>query len=86
MLTANGKETSADYGVRYAVLTAGAERAANESMAYGAPVGATGATAYSIEIAGADGSGVNTLGRLIFMIALFAAGIGIATLISRRTA
>ena len=41
--------------MKYAVLTAGAERAANESMAYGAPEGATGATAYSIDIAGADG-------------------------------
>jgi putative membrane protein len=85
-VVASGKETAADFGVKYAVLTAGAERAADESMAYGAPEGAAGATAYSIDIAGADGSGVHALGRLIAAIALFAAGIGIAALVGRRIA
>ncbi len=55
-------------------------------MAYGAPAGATGATAYSIDIEGADGSGVNTLARLILVIVLFAAGIGISALVRRRIA
>lgn len=85
-VVASGKETAADFGVKYAVLTAGAQRAADESMAYGAPEGATGATAYSIDIAGADGEGVNALARLILAIVFFAAGIGIATLVGRRIA
>lgn len=85
-VVASGQDTAADFGVKYAVLAAGAERAQAEGMAYGAPEGATGATAYSIEIAGADGSGVSSLGRLIAAIALFAAGIGAATLARRRMA
>lgn len=80
----SGQETAADFGVKYAVLSAGAERAATEGMAYGAPEGAVGATAYSIDIAGADGSGASSMGRLIAAIALFAAGIGLATFARRR--
>ncbi|WP_426592819.1 hypothetical protein ACPPVS_13765 [Cellulomonas sp. McL0617] len=83
-VVANGEQTAADFGVKYAVLAAGAQRAADESMAYGAPAGATGATAYSIDIAGADGSGVHALARLVVAIVLFAAGIGVASLVRRR--
>lgn len=82
----SGQGTAEDFGVKYAVLSAGAERAQAEGMAYGAPEGAAGATAYSIEIAGADGSGVSSLGRLIAAVVLFAGGIGLATLARRRFA
>ncbi|MBO3101457.1 hypothetical protein [Cellulomonas fengjieae] len=85
-LVANGKSTAEDFGVKYAVLSAGADRAATEGMAYGAPDGAAGYTAYSLEIAGVDGTGVSAIGRLILAIVLFAAGIGVATLARRRFA
>ncbi|KQR16737.1 hypothetical protein [Cellulomonas sp. Leaf334] len=80
----SGQGTAEDFGVKYAVLSAGAERAQTEGMAYGAPEGATGATAYSIEIAGVDGTGASSVGRLILAIVLFAGGIGLATLARRR--
>nr|WP_246280492.1 hypothetical protein [Cellulomonas humilata] len=80
----SGKGTAEDFGVKYAVLSAQADRAAAEGMAYGAPDGAAGFTAYSIDIAGVDGTGVSSLGRLIAAIALFAAGIGLATFARRR--
>lgn len=80
----SGQSTAEDFGVKYAVLSAGAERAQTEGMAYGAPDGATGATAYSIEIAGVDGTGASSVGRLILAIVLFAGGIGLATLARRR--
>lgn len=80
----SGQATAEDFGVKYAVLSAGAERASTEGMAYGAPAGAVGATAYSIDIAGVDGSGISSLGRFIAALVLFAAGIGVATLARRR--
>lgn len=80
----SGKGTAEDFGVKYAVLSAGAERAATEGMAYGAPDGAAGFTAYSIDIAGVDGTGASSVGRLIAAIVLFAAGIGLATFARRR--
>jgi len=80
----SGQGTAEDFGVKYAVLSAGAERAQTEGMAYGAPEGAAGSTAYSIEIAGADGTGASSVGRLILAVVLFAGGIGLATLARRR--
>ncbi|NMR19129.1 hypothetical protein [Cellulomonas fimi] len=85
-LVANGKGTSADYGVKYAVIEAGAARAAEEGMAYGAPEGAAGATAYSIEIAGVDGGGAGSAGRGLAAVGLFAGGLGLAGLVRRQTA
>lgn len=58
-----GKSTAADYGQKYALIVAGAERANTEGMAYGAPAQAVGQTAYSYEIAGADGEGGRNLAR-----------------------
>ncbi|KQS99737.1 hypothetical protein [Cellulomonas sp. Leaf395] len=80
----SGRSTAEDFGVKYAVLSAGAERAQTEGMAYGAPDGAAGSTAYSIEIAGVDGTGASSVGRLILAIVLFAGGIGLATFAGRR--
>ncbi|ADG73192.1 membrane protein-like protein [Cellulomonas flavigena DSM 20109] len=74
VLVETGAGTAADYGVKYAVIKAGAERAATESMAYGGPEGATSVTAYSIDIAAADGAGASSVGRGIAAAALF--GIG----------
>ena len=84
VLVSNGKETAADYGVKYEVIEVGAQRAADEGMAYGAPSGAAGATAYSIEIAGVDGAGAGNVGRGFASIALFGIGSVVATIARRR--
>ena len=86
VLVSNGKATAADYGVKYAVIAASAQRAADEGMAYGAPAGAAGATAYSIEIAGVDGAGVGNVSRGFASVALFGIGSVVATLARRRFA
>jgi putative membrane protein len=77
-LVESGKTTASDYGLKYAVIVAGAERAKTEAMAYGAPAGATGATAYSLEISGANGNGGSNIGRGVGALALFGAGGGLA--------
>jgi putative membrane protein len=79
-----GKATSADYGAKYAMIEAGAERSQTDGMAYGAPEGAAGATAYSIEIAGVDSASTQNLGRLLGAIALFGVAAG-AVYLRRRT-
>jgi putative membrane protein len=72
-----GKSTAADYGQKYALIEAGALRAKTEAMAYGAPKDAAGNTAYSFELAGADGEGGRNLGRGLGAAAVFAlAGAG----------
>ncbi|WP_149202318.1 hypothetical protein [Actinotalea subterranea] len=86
VLVENGKQTAQDYGVKYAVIEAGAERAAQEGMAFGAPDGAAAATAYSIEIAGADGSGAQNVARGLGSLALFGLGGALTALIRRRSA
>jgi putative membrane protein len=72
-----GKSTATDYGLKYAVIVAGAERARTESMAYGAPADAAGATAYSLEISGANGDGGASMGRGAGALALFGSGAGL---------
>ena len=57
------QSTAADYGQKYALIEAGAKRAKAEGMAYGAPADAVGNTAYSYELAGADGEGGRNVGR-----------------------
>jgi len=86
VLKDTGAATAADYGVKYAVIEAGAARAADESMAYGGPEGAASVTAYSIEIAGADGSGASSVGRGVAAVALFGLGGALAAFARRRFA
>jgi putative membrane protein len=73
-----GSETAVTFGERYATLTAGAERAEAESMAYGAPEGAQGLTAYTYEIRGEEGEGEQNWSRGLIALAIFAAGTGLA--------
>jgi putative membrane protein len=72
-----GSDTAVTYGEGYAMLTAGAERAETESMAYGAPEGAQGVTAYTYEIRGEDGESSRNWGRGLAALAIFAAGTGV---------
>ena len=58
----------------YATIQAGAERASTEKMAFGAPEGAFGLTAYSYEIKGEDGEGGRNLARGLGGLAVLAAG------------
>lgn len=75
-----GKSTAADYGQKYALIVAGAERAKSEGMAYGAPADAAGNTAYSYELAGADGEGGRNVGRGLGAVAAFGLAGGAAFL------
>jgi putative membrane protein len=77
-----GITTASDYGLKYATIVAGAERAKTEAMAYGAPLNATGTTAYSMEISGASGDGGTNLRRGIGALVLF--GLGAALILFRR--
>ena len=54
-----------------------------EGMAYGAPKGADGATAYSLELAGVDGQGSANLGRTAAAAGVFGLAGG-AVLLRRR--
>ena len=58
-------------------MVAGANRAKTEAMAYGAPAGAAGETAYSLDISGANGNGGTDVGRGVGALALFGAGGGL---------
>ncbi|HSK25811.1 MAG TPA: hypothetical protein VK894_02755, partial [Jiangellales bacterium] len=80
-----GNATALDFGERFAAVEAATERAKESGMPYGAPDGATGTAAYSIEIAGADGEGSRNLGRGLLALALFGGVAGI-TAIARRGA
>ncbi|WP_374968936.1 hypothetical protein [Terrabacter sp. BE26] len=82
-LVAAGKATAADYGEKYALIEVGAQRAKAEGMAYGAPTGAEGATAYSFELAGVDGQGSANLGRAAAAAGVFGLAGG-SVLLRRR--
>ena len=71
-----GKATASDYGQKYAVISAGAQRAKTEGMAFGAPDNAAGSTAYSLELAGLTGEGGRNVGRGAAALALFGLGGG----------
>ena len=67
-----GQDTAQDYGKLYATIEAGAERADAERMAYGAPEGAMGATAYTYELLGDDGEGSRNTTRGLAALGLLA--------------
>lgn len=76
-LVAAGESTAQNYGELYATIAAGAERAQTEKMAYGAPEGAMGLTAYSYVIQGDDGEGGRNLTRGMLGLAVLAAAAGV---------
>ena len=75
-----GDSTAQNYGELYAVMAAGAERADNEDMAFGAPDDAIGLTAYSYIIQGDDGEGSRNLARGLGGLAILGAGAGVFAL------
>lgn len=72
-LKAAGESTVMSYGEMVSVMKAGAERAKAESMAYGAPAGATGLTAYSYIITEATGQDTRNVTRVATGAGLLAA-------------
>ncbi|MDX6259447.1 MAG: hypothetical protein QOH84_1135 [Kribbellaceae bacterium] len=83
-LTKNGASTALDFGRRYGLLSASANRAKTESMPYGAPEGAAGATAYSLKLAGDTGEGGRSWVRLLLGLGVFGVAIGATGLLRRR--
>jgi putative membrane protein len=81
-LVQRGDATASDFGKRYALLEAGAKRAAS-AQPYGSPEGATALTAYKYEIAGETGEDSANLKRGIAAVALLAMA-GVAATIRRR--
>jgi putative membrane protein len=77
-----GKDTTQTFGQMYATMEAGAERAQTEDMAYGAPEGAAGLTAYSYVIQGDDGETGRNWSRGVAGLALL--GLGGGGLLLRR--
>ena len=78
VIAGKGVETAQSYGELYAVMQAGAQRAEAERMAYGAPDGARGLTAYTYILTGEDGEGGRNWARGIAGIGLLGAGLGAA--------
>jgi putative membrane protein len=79
-LSKAGKDTAVNYGQLYAVIAAGAQRAQTESMAFGAPKGAEGLTAYSFVIRGDDGESSRNVTRAVAAFALLGLGSGVCVL------
>ena len=75
-LVGAGKDTAQNYGELFATFKAGAQRASTEDMAYGAPQGAMGLTAYSYVIQGDDGQGGRNWARGVGGLVLLGAGAG----------
>ncbi|WP_116948522.1 hypothetical protein [Jiangella endophytica] len=85
-LAGAGQETAADFGTRYALLEAGADRAKNEALVNGAPAGATLKTAFTFEIPEVSGEGGRNVTRGVVALGVFAAAAAAATFVrSRRT-
>jgi len=74
-----GNSTAKDYGLKYALIEAGAARAA-DAQPYGSPEGAVALTAYKFEIAGADDTGSKNVTRGIAAVLLLGAAAGAAAL------
>ncbi len=83
-LTEAGKSTAQEFGSKYALIEAVNERAASEGMAYGAPEGANGLTAYSLELAGESGEGGRNMARGLGALAVFGLGAGLVAGVRNR--
>lgn len=84
-LIAAGESTAQSYGKMYAELRAGAERAHTHSMAFGAPKGAEGLTAYSFVLQSDTGESGHDWTRGVAALVLLGLGGG-AFALRRRLA
>jgi putative membrane protein len=83
-LTEAGKSTAQEFGSKYALIEAVNQRAADDGMAYGAPEGANGLTAYSLELAGENGESGRNMARGLGALAVFGLGAGLITGVRNR--
>lgn len=74
-----GDETASDYGLKYALIEAGALRAGS-AQPYGSPRGATALTAYKFELASAEGAESSNLKRGLGALVILAACMALAAL------
>lgn len=81
-IAAAGEQTAQQFGLMYAELDAEARRAHDHAMAYGAPKGAIGLTAYDWIIQGADGHDSREVKRGLMLGGVLALGAG--GLLARR--
>jgi len=72
-----GDETASDYGLKYALIEAGADRSAT-AQPYGSPEGATELTAYKFELAGASGEDSANAKRGLAAVVLLAGAAAVA--------
>ncbi|TCJ30935.1 hypothetical protein [Nocardioides jejuensis] len=82
VIAGKGEQAAQDYGELVAVMKAGGARADAEKMAYGAPKGAVGLTAYDVILQGEDGASARNLTRGLIGGGLLAATAG--TVLLRR--
>jgi putative membrane protein len=86
-LIAAGNSTALDFGEKYAVIQASAERTADGGLPYGAPTNATvKSAAYSIDIAGASGESSKNTSRGVAALLIGAGAAGAAMILGRRFA
>lgn len=74
-----GNSTAETYGLKYALIEAGAERA-GEALPYGSPEGAEALSAYKFELAAATGEGSSNTKRGVAAAVLVALALGLAAM------
>lgn len=79
-----GNDTTVEFGEKYAVLEAMAERTADGGLPYGAPDGATGSAAYSFELAAATGEGSKNTTRGLLALGALGAGALLSSAVRSR--
>lgn len=85
-IVAAGEDTAQQYGQLYASLQAGAQRAHNDGMMFGAPTGAMGLMAYDFEIDGSSSQSSHDAVRLLLAAVFAGLGLGAFALRRRRAA
>ena len=84
-LIAAGNSTALDFGEKYAVIQASAERTADGGLPYGAPTNATvKSAAYSIDIAGESGQSGKNTSRGVAALLIGVGAAGAAMILGRR--
>ncbi|MPZ60639.1 MAG: hypothetical protein GEU93_04950 [Propionibacteriales bacterium] len=82
-LVRTGSEAVVSFGEQYALIEASAVRALDESMAFGAPEGAVGSTAYAYQLRSETGEAKRNWLRAMVALALFGIAVG-GALLRRR--
>ena len=84
LLVEAGNDTAVDFGERYAILEAMADRTKDGGLPFGAPEGATGTAAYSFELAAATNEGGRNTTRGLLALGALGLGALISTVVRAR--